>query len=419
MDLSIISLLFLVACIAIGFLLKRNIGLIAIAMALILGRLGGIADSDIISGFNSNLFMVLLGVSYLFAIARSNGTLEAVARKTIALAGKHINLIPIIMVIAGALLSMAGPGTIPVLALMVMLSTALAKELGIDPLSFTVCCFMGAAGGGMSPIAPTGIVALELAAEEGYTGISIPYMFTVLLAFLLFAIIYYFATGLFKAKAQTVPLAMKEVPPLTRQQWITIGGIVVMILLVLFLGINVGLASFLIAAILNLMGMCEERQILKEINWGTLIMICGTGVLMNVIIQLGGIDKLSAALASIMSPYSAPSLMALSSGTMGFFASTSGVVIPTLVPTVPGIIETLGGGVTPLSLISALSIGSQIAGISPASTGGALALAAFVTMYNPNAEEKNRYFLRLFITAIIGVLFMSALGLTGFYSLLQ
>ena len=150
MDLSIISLLFLVACIAIGFLLKRNIGLIAIAMALILGRLGGIADSDIISGFNSNLFMVLLGVSYLFAIARSNGTLEAVARKTIALAGKHINLIPVIMVVAGALLSMAGPGTIPVLALMVMLSTALAKELGIDPLSFTVCCFMGAAGGGMS-----------------------------------------------------------------------------------------------------------------------------------------------------------------------------------------------------------------------------------------------------------------------------
>ena len=216
-----------------------------------------------------------------------------------------------------------------------------------------------------------------------------------------------------------MPLVMKEAPPLTRQQWITIGGIAVMILLVLFLGINVGLASFLIAAILNLMGMCEERQILKEINWGTLIMICGTGVLMNVIIQLGGIDKLSAALASIMSPYSAPSLMALSSGTMGFFASTSGVVIPTLVPTVPGIIETLGRGVTPLSLISALSIGSQIAGISPASTGGALALAAFVTMYNPNAEEKNRYFLRLFITAIIGVLFMSALGLTGFYSLLH
>ncbi len=419
MDLSLISLLFLVACIAIGFVLKRNIGLLAIAMAVILGKLGGIDDSTIISGFNSNLFMILLGVSYLFAIARNNGTLEAVARKMIGLAGRHINLIPVIMVVSGALLAMAGPGTIPVLALMVMLSTALAKELGLDPMSFTVCCFMGAAGGGMSPIAPTGIVALELAAEEGITGIGIPYMFTVLLAFMIFAVCYYFATGLFKAKAPGVPLSLKEVPPLTRRQWITVGGIVVMIALVLTLGINVGLASFLVAAVLNLMGMCDEKQIFREINWSTLIMICGTGVLMNVIIELGGIDKLSAALASIMSPYTAPPLMALSSGTMGFFASTSGVVIPTLVPTVPGIVESLGGGVTPLSLISALSISSQIAGISPASTGGALALAAFVTMYKPTAEEKNRYFIRLFITAIIGVLFMSALGLTGFYTWLH
>ena len=85
--------------------------------------------------------MILLGVSYLFAIARSNGTLEAVARKTIGLAGRLISLIPVIMVVAGALLAMAGPGTIPVLALMVMLSTALAKELGLDPLSFTAVSY--------------------------------------------------------------------------------------------------------------------------------------------------------------------------------------------------------------------------------------------------------------------------------------
>lgn len=192
-----------------------------------------------------------------------------------------------------------------------------------------------------------------------------------------------------------------------------------MLLLVLIFNINVGLASFLVACVLNLIGMCDERQIFKEINWSTLIMICGVSVLMNVIIELGGIDKLSSALASIMTPYTAPPLMALSSGTMGFFASTSGVVIPTMVPTVPGIVESLGGQVSPLSLISALSISSQISGISPASTGGALALAAYVSMYNPSPDEKNHYFVRLFITAVVGVLFMSALGLTGFYSWLH
>ncbi len=419
MDLSIISLLFLVAAIAIGFLMKRNIGLIAIALALILGRIGGLTDGEIISGFNSNLFMVLLGVSYLFAISKNNGTLELIARKTIALAGKRINLIPVILFFVGAIIAMAGPGTIAGCALMAMLATALAKELDIDPLPFTLCSFLGAAGGGMSPIAPTGIVTIQIAAQQGYTGIEIPYMLTMLLAAMFFFIIYYFATGTFKVKSRCIPLTFKEVEPLNRNQWLTIGGMVVMIAMVLIFKINVGLASFLVAGILNIIGVCKEEKIFKEITWSTLIMVCGMGVLMNVIIQLGGIEKLSATLASMMTPYTAQPLMSLASGIMGFFASTSGVVLPTLIPTVPGIVESLGGAVEPLTLISALSTSSQLAGISPGSTGGALVLAAYVTFFKPNTDQKNRYFLRLFVVSIIAVLFASALGLINFYAWIQ
>ena len=415
MDLSILSLIFLVASIAIGFIMKRNIGFIAIAMAVILGYIGGVEDSVIISGFNSSLFMILLGVSYLFTIAKNTRTLEMVARKTIALAGKNINLIPVVLFVIGAIVAMVGPGTIASLALMTMLATSLAQELKIDPLPFAVCGILGAAGGGMSPIAPTGIIALELAADQGYTGFGIPYMFTMFLAALFFCIVYYFALRMYKLKAEGTPATLKEVEPLNRQQWITLSGIIIMIALVLIFDVNVGLASFLIAAILNIIGVCEERKVFKDITWSTLIMVCGVGVLMNLVIDLGGIEKLSSALASLMTPYTAPPLMALASGIMGWFASTSGVVIPTLVPTVPGIIESLGGGVTPLSLISALSIGSQLAGLSPASTGGALALAAYVTMYKPDAEAKNKYFIRLFVASIAGVLFVSVLGFLNFY----
>ena len=416
MELAIISLLFLVACVVVGFLLKRNIGLIAIALALILGRIANIPDAEIISGFNTNLFVILLGVSYLFTIANSNGTLENIVRHIVALAGRHINLIPVIFVVLGALMSMAGPGTVPTLALTTILSTALAKELDIDPLPFTVCCFMGAAGGGMSPIASTGIVALDLAAKEGYTGLEMPYMFTVLFAFLIFGAVYYFATGLFKLRADKIPESIKNQKKMTKDQWITLAGMIFMLLLVIFFKINVGLAAFLVAAILNIIGVCDEKKVFAEIPWSTLIMICGVSVLMNLVITLGGIDKISGWLASIMTPYTAPALMAVSSGLFGLFASTVGVVIPTLVPAVPGIIAGLGGGVDPCTLISALSVSSQISGISPASTGGALALAAFVTLYNPTGDQKNRYFIRLFITSIVAVLFVSALGLTGFYS---
>ena len=419
MDLSIISLLFLGAAIAIGFIMKRNIGFIAIALALILGKLGGLSDNEIISGFNANLFMVLLGVSYLFTIADSNGTLEILARKMVSLARGHINLIPIVLVVMGAILAMVGPGTIATLALMVMISTALAKELNVDPLTYTVCSFMGAGGGGMSPIAPTGIVAMEMATQQGYTGIAIPYMLTVLLAAILFGTVYYFATGIFKLKAEYVPQVLRDVQPFNRRQWITLAGIAVMILLVMIFHINVGLASFFVATILNLIGVCDEHKVFSKISWSTLILICGVGVLMNEIIILGGIDKLSVGLASVMTPYTASPLMTLTGGIMGWFASTAGVVIPTLVPTVPGIVASLGDTVTPLSLISGLSIGSQLAGISPGSTGGAFALATYVALFKPNTAEKNRYFVRLFVTSIFAVLFVFALGFTGFYTWIQ
>ena len=416
MDMAVLSLIFLVACIIIGFVLKRNLGFIAIALALILGRIAGVSDAEIIAGFNTNLFVILLGVTYLFTIAMSNGTLEAIVRHIVALAGRRVYLIPLIFFILGAIMAMAGPGTIPTLALTTILSTAIAKELDIDPLPFTLGCFMGAAGGGMSPLASTGIVALNLAEKEGYTGIGIPYMFTVLVAFALFGLAYYFVTGLFKLRADTVPESILHQEKITRPQWITIGGMAVMLILVIFFKVNVGLASFLVAAILNIIGVCEERKVFAEISWSTLIMVCGVSVLMNLVIVLGGIDKLSGWLVSIMTPFTAPALMSLSAGCFGFFASTIGVVIPTLVPAVPDIAAGLGGAVDPFSLFSALSVGSQISGISPASTGGALVLAAYVTLYKPNSDQKNRYFIRLFITSIIGVLFVSALGLVGFYS---
>ncbi|MBQ1501702.1 MAG: hypothetical protein IIZ45_03695, partial [Firmicutes bacterium] len=127
MDMAVLSLIFLVACIIIGFVLKRNLGFIAIALALILGRIAGVSDAEIIAGFNTNLFVILLGVTYLFTIAMSNGTLEAIVRHIVALAGRRVYLIPLIFFILGAIMAMAGPGTIPTLALTTILSTAIAK----------------------------------------------------------------------------------------------------------------------------------------------------------------------------------------------------------------------------------------------------------------------------------------------------
>ncbi|OPX81221.1 MAG: hypothetical protein A4E52_02237 [Pelotomaculum sp. PtaB.Bin013] len=81
MNLGVLSLLFVLFAIVLGFVKKMNTGLIAIGLALIIGRIGGISDNDVIAGFNTSLFVMLLGVTYLFSIANCNGTWSSLPKR--------------------------------------------------------------------------------------------------------------------------------------------------------------------------------------------------------------------------------------------------------------------------------------------------------------------------------------------------
>ena len=67
---ALISLGSLAAAIFLGFFRKMNTGLVCIGFALLLGKLAGIPDKEIIGGFNYSLFLMLLGVTYLFGLAK-------------------------------------------------------------------------------------------------------------------------------------------------------------------------------------------------------------------------------------------------------------------------------------------------------------------------------------------------------------
>jgi di/tricarboxylate transporter len=110
---DIISILFLFVVVAIGFVKKCNIGVLAIGSALILARLGGLSDSKVLAGFDAKLFITLVGVSFLFSVAQVNGTLELVAKKGIGLAGKRTYLVPVIIFLVAGFLTIIGPGRLP------------------------------------------------------------------------------------------------------------------------------------------------------------------------------------------------------------------------------------------------------------------------------------------------------------------
>ena len=410
---ALLSLIFLLIAIILGFFRKMNTGLLCIAFALVLGRMAGVSDKVIIQGFNSSLFIMLLGVTYLFSLAQLNGSLDLLAHKVVSLAGKRIYLIPIIIYVFSTVLSALGPGTVPTMAIMMVFAMALAAELGISPVMLSALIVLGASGGGVSPLAATGIIGAKLCADFGLTGIEKQFLMNGILSSTVYAVFVYIFMGGYKLRAH-VTQAVQVSDKFNKKQKITMLGIGVMVLLVLVFKVNVGLVSFAVAAVLSFLRVSDEGEALKRIPWGTLLLITGVGVLMQLIIDLGGIKMLSAALLTIMNEKTATAIMGITSGIMSWFSSTSGVVMPTLIPTIPHITSQLSG-VSSLELATVITMISNTAGISPLSTGGALALAAYASASNANQKEQQELFVKMFAISAMGVLVLSVLSYFGLY----
>lgn len=410
---ALLSLLFLLLAIFLGFVRKMNTGLLCIAFALVLGRMNGVSDAVIMKGFNSSLFIMLLGVTYLFSMAQINGSLDLLAQKVIALAGRRVYLIPIIIYVFSIVLAALGPGSVPTMAIMMVFSMSLAAEMKISPVLLSTLTVLGSCAGGLSPLAATGIIGANLCAEFGLTGIENDFLLNGVFSFTVYAVIVYVWLGGYKLRAAE-DVGEKVIPSFNRKQLLTIAGIVAMVFMVMLLHINVGLVSFAVAAVLSFLRVSEEAKAIRHIPWNTLLLITGVGVLMQLIIDLGGINILSAALVSIMSAKSAAAVMGLTSGIMSWFSSSSGVVMPTLLPTVPHIAQQLGG-VNELELASSITTISHVAAISPLSTGGALALAAYASAANANQKQQQNLFMKMFGVSALGVSVLCVFSYFGMF----
>ena len=411
---SIISLVILLITIVIGFVKKINMGVLALGFSLILGYLGKVSASNIIKGFNSSLFLMLVGVSILFGIAQHNGTLNLIVKKLIKLSGKKAWLIPILMYFVIYFIAFLGAGTITGFALAALFGIPMAKELDADPFLLTTMGQLGSIGG--VPWAPTGIIGLELAKNANITGnLANTMVLNTFLATAFGAIISYIFLKGYKLKAKELS---SEVLKFNKKQKITLVGILCMVIGVAFFNLNIGLLSILISIILILLKVGTEKEALGSVPWNTILLISGMGILMDLIVKLDGIKLLADILSLFMNEKTVAGILALSSGILSLFSSTSGVVMPTMIPTIPRIIETLGiAGVVPSALLlSAVINGSSPSGMSPLSTGGAFVMATLSENYELTNEEFSSKFKRLFYITMLNMFIVAIFILIGGFS---
>ena len=383
MSLAVISVAALVLAIVLSCFTSINVGVFAVALAWIVGvYIGKLPVATVMSGFPSQLFLTLTGVTLLFTLAQVNGTLDRLAHHAVRACRGHRGVVPIMYFVLAATLASIGPGNISTAALVAPMAMTTAVRANIPLFLMAIMVGNGANAGSLSPFAPTGIIVNGLMARIGMTGLALETYLSNLIAHALVAFAGYFLFGgwrLFadhgKAVAAAAPTSDPADAAFETHHWFTMLVIATLILTVIFLGVNVGMGAFLAATVLVLTRAANDREAIKRMPWGVIVMVSGVTVLIALLEKAEGIDLIAGMLAKLSTPNTVTLVVAILTGAISVYSSTSGVVLPAFLPMVPTIAQQLGGA-NAVAIAMSMNVGGHLVDVSPLSTIGALCIAA-------------------------------------------
>jgi di/tricarboxylate transporter len=163
-----ISIYALVAMFVIATILPINMGVIAFVGAFLVGTLvAGMQVKGIMAGFPADLFLTLVGITFLFAQAQNNGTIDWLVRLAVRAVGGRIAAIPWIMFGIAALLTAVGAVSPAAVAIIAPIALGFAAKYGISPLMMGLMVIHGAQGGGFSPISIYGGITNKIVQKAG------------------------------------------------------------------------------------------------------------------------------------------------------------------------------------------------------------------------------------------------------------
>jgi di/tricarboxylate transporter len=379
-----LSLAALLAAIVLSMVSRLNVGILGLAFAWLIGTYAaGLRVDEVAAGFPSALFLTLTGVTLLFALAESNGTLERVAHRAIGLARGRAPLVPLLFFLIALALSSVGPGSITTVALLIPVAMAVGLRAGVPAFLTALMVANGANAGNLSPISAVGVIANSRMAEAGLGGHEGIVWFANFVAHALVATAAYVILGGWRLQPVAAGPATDASGPLDRRHWTTLLVIAAWIVGVIGFKLHVGLAAFAAAAVVIMLSLGDEVAAMRRIPWGVIIMVCGVTVLIALLDRTGGMELFTSLLARLATPSTINGVVAFVTGLISSWSSTAGVVLPAFLPTVPGLVEQVGGG-DPLAVALSINVGGSMVDVSPLSTLGALCVA---TIADPAAAR--------------------------------
>ena len=198
MSAEVVSILVLCLIFLIATLLPIHMGALAIAAAFIVGMfvLDGAFDEkvdELVAGFPGDLFVILAGVTFLFAIAKNNGTIDWLVHAAVQSVRGRVAFIPWVMFLVTGVLTAVGAVVPAAVAIIAPVGMGFALRYKISPILMGLMIINGATAGGFSPISIFGSITNGVVERNDLEGsplflFAASFVFNVILGIVTFAL---------------------------------------------------------------------------------------------------------------------------------------------------------------------------------------------------------------------------------------
>ncbi|GHE96210.1 hypothetical protein GCM10017786_30950 [Amycolatopsis deserti] len=409
MSAELISILVLAVVFVIATTRSINMGVLSFAAAFGVGTLAANLDADeIFAGFPGDLFVVLVGVTFLFAIARANGTTDWLVDAAVRLVRGRVALIPWVTFAITAVLTAIGAVSPAAVAIVAPVALGFAAQYGIHPLLMGAMVVHGAQAGGFSPISVYGTIVNGIVARERLGGSEITLFLASFVVNLVIAAIVFVVlrkrqivhttererelvaagTGGPPTTTGSAGTGTRERIRLNAPRVATLASLAVLVVATLVFDLDVGLTAMTLAVVLSVIWPATSKKAVGEVTWPTVLLICGVLTYVGVLQEMGTIEWAGEGVGGIGAPLLAALLLCYIGAIVSAFASSVGIMgalIPLAVPFLAL------GTVGPVGMICALAVSATVVDVSPFSTNGALVLA------NAREVDRDSFFRQLLV----------------------
>ena len=430
----VLALMFIVAT-----AMPINMGVLAFVGAFLVGTLiAGMETKTIMSGYPAELFLTLVGITFLFAQAQNNGTIDWLVRLAVRAVGGRIAAIPWVMFAITALLTSVGAVSPAAVAIIAPIALGFAAKYKVNPLMMGLLVIHGAQGGGFSPISIYGGITNKVVLEAGLPISPLTTAFTSLGVNLAVSVLLFFVFGGAKLMRQQVPRAERSGkglpvspfgPPVavaaqgpqisgdaenesasedrltkerstaavgavgatgsgsaaghaavdlhegpTFHQMFTVVGLIALAVLTLLYKLDIGFVAITIGLLISILSPQVQKRAIGQVSWPEIMLIVGVSTYVGVMQKMGTITWVGDSAASLASPLTVALLLLFVGAVVSAFASST-AVLGSLIPLAVPFLAS-GTGVDPIGFIAAMAVASTIVDVSPFSTNGALVLAS-------------------------------------------